>query len=101
MHKRGEAAVVTVTGELDLAVADKLRAAIEQVEEPTLVIDLSACGFIDSTGIAVILRSHGRFAEEGRRLVVASPQRQVLRVLELTGLTADGMLVEKPGDALD
>ncbi|MDX6623912.1 MAG: hypothetical protein QOE75_1844 [Solirubrobacterales bacterium] len=38
-----------VEGELDLAVADRLQGALDEIDSKSVLIDLSACDFIDST----------------------------------------------------
>jgi anti-sigma B factor antagonist len=83
---------VRIEGELDLAVAEQLREIIARSNDELLVIDLGACEFIDSTGIAVILQASKAAAEDGRRVVAHSPSAQVLRVLTVTGLTANGLV---------
>jgi anti-anti-sigma factor len=83
---------IGVEGELDLAVADQLQAAIDGALAGTTLIDLSRCTFIDSTGIAVILRAHRLGEQDGGRCVAHSPSRQVLRVLTITGLTDNGLV---------
>jgi len=94
---------ISVKGELDLAVAGRLDQAIEGVEKSCLglVVGLGDCEFIDSTGIAVILRARSRFAEEGRRLVVCCPADQVERILDVTGLSEDGLVYESLDDAVE
>jgi len=94
---------ISVAGELDLAVADRLGRAIEAVGAGNvgLVVGLGGCEFIDSTGIAVILRARQRFETEGRRLVVCCPADQVERILEITGLSQDGLVYETLGDAVE
>ena len=93
---------ISVKGELDLAVADRLDAAIDAAGESCagLVIDLADCEFIDSTGIAMIVRAHHRFEGEGRRLVVCCPADQVERVLAITGLAEDGLVYESLDEAV-
>lgn len=83
---------IEVDGEVDLAVADQLQRAIDDAGPGTTLIDLTRCTFIDSTGIAVILRAHRLRAEDGGRLVAHSPSAQVLRVLSVTGLTGNGLV---------
>jgi anti-anti-sigma factor len=94
---------IQVTGELDLAVADQLQACLDRVDSRSgvVLIDLAECDFIDSTGIAVILRAHNRMAEEGQRVIVCSPSGQVLRILSMTGLTANGLVSEDAEGALE
>jgi anti-sigma B factor antagonist len=83
---------IQVEGELDLAVADQLAEAIGRCDRDQVLIDLSGCEFIDSTGIAVIVRAHQEAVKTGRRVVIHSPAAQVLRVLEVTGLTENGLV---------
>jgi anti-sigma B factor antagonist len=93
---------IQVEGELDMAVAEQLRELLERVDGKyaQVLLRLEQCEFIDSTGIALIVAAHRRFAEEGRRMVVCGPHSQVLRVLSLTGLTANGLVFETVEEAL-
>ena len=82
---------VAVRGELDLSTAPELEGPLEEVlerDEGSILIDLSQCEFIDSTGIALIVRAWQRLdsGENGRALVICSGNEQVRRVLEITGL---------------
>ena len=93
---------VQIEGELDLAVAGQLDEALTiAVEECTQVlVGLERCSFIDSSGIAVILRAHNRMQEEGNQLVVYAPVDQGLRVLSMTGLTTNSLVFNSVEDAL-
>jgi anti-anti-sigma factor len=82
---------ISVRGELDLSTAPELEGPLDdalQSGDGSVLIDLSGCEFIDSTGIALIVRAWQRLdsAEDGRRLVICSQNEQVRRVLEITGL---------------
>lgn len=82
---------ISVRGELDLSTAPELEGPLEEALESgegSLLIDLSQCEFIDSTGIALIVRAWQRLdnGENGRVLVICSQNDQVRRVLEITGL---------------
>jgi anti-sigma B factor antagonist len=94
--------VIQVIGELDLAVAGKLDERLDGAVDgyERILIDLERCDFIDSSGIAVILRAHTRMSEQGRRLAVYGPSDQVLRVLSMTGLTANGLVFDRAEQAL-
>jgi anti-sigma B factor antagonist len=50
------------------------------------VLDLRELEFIDSTGLAVILRADTRAKNDGHVLRVLRPDGQVARIFELTGL---------------
>jgi anti-anti-sigma factor len=65
-----------------------------------VLVGLERCAFIDSSGIAVILRAHSRMQEDGNRLVVYGPTAQVLRVLSMTGLTSNGLVFDSAEQAL-
>jgi anti-anti-sigma factor len=85
---------ISVEGELDLAVAGQLQDAIARSDGELTLINLEACDFIDSTGIAVIVLAHRGKGKKGSRLVVHSPTDRVLRVLAVTGLLDDGLVFE-------
>jgi anti-anti-sigma factor len=86
--------VIAVRGELDLSTAADLEAPLEQAiasGDASVLIDLTECEFIDSTGIALIVRAWQRLdsSAEGDgngRVVISSQNDQVRRVLEITGL---------------
>jgi anti-anti-sigma factor len=86
--------VVAVRGELDLSSASDLEGPLEDAIAPgdsSVLIDLSECEFIDSTGIALIVRAWQRLDRTGGgdgngRVVICSDNDQVRRVLDITGL---------------
>lgn len=93
--------ILRVFGELDLAVADQLETALEKAARDDFVlVDLTDCEFIDSTGLAAVLRGQQRQSSGGGRLVLCSPNHQVQRVLEISGLTRDGLVVADREEAL-
>ena len=82
---------ISVRGELDLSTASELEGPLQQAldgDEGPVLIDLSQCEFIDSTGIALIVRAWQQLHRgvNGRSLVICSQNDQVRRVLEITGL---------------
>lgn len=93
---------IQVEGELDLAVAGQLDEILTAAaaECSCVLVGLERCDFIDSSGIAVILRAHNRMEEEGNRLAVYAPTDQVLRVLSMTGLTSNGLVFDSNEEAL-
>jgi anti-sigma B factor antagonist len=80
--------VVSLRGELDVADAASVAAALARVAACTrqVIVDLEGLEFIDSSGLAALVRArkHARLA--GGDLLLAAPQRQVLRVLAVTRL---------------
>jgi anti-anti-sigma factor len=84
----GDTVVVLVEGELDMNTAPRLERELEApLADPgsALLIDLSRCEFIDSTGIALIVRAWQRVDSDGR-FALCGVGDQVKRVLDITGL---------------
>jgi len=82
----GDISVVRVAGEIDVATADSVRAAIAATMDhrPTrLVIDMESVSFMDSSGIAVLLEA----AQQADSVVIRRPSNAVRRVIETTGLS--------------
>lgn len=87
-----DAARVFVEGEVDVSNADELRNAVDAalaLDAPEVTVDLSQVPYIDSTGIGVLVGAAHRAADAGKKLVVASPQKNVARVLGLLGVADD------------
>jgi anti-sigma B factor antagonist len=84
-----EAAGVAVRGELELATAAALSAALDHAIRTTVgpfVIDLSNVGFLDSSGIACLMRARALLGREDRVLGLICPPGSTRRALELTGV---------------
>lgn len=80
--------VIVVEGELDMNTAAHLEYELEAAAaspDTALLIDLSGCEFIDSTGIALIVRSWQRQNGDGS-FALCGVADQVKRVLDVTGL---------------
>jgi anti-anti-sigma factor len=84
--------VVTVRGELDLSTAPELEGPLKDAlagGESSVLIDLTECEFIDSTGIAMIVRAWQQLdgdEERSSQLMIVNHNDQVQRVLEISGL---------------
>ena len=99
----GEAVVVDVTGELDLASSPLLEQELESsaVRSASLVIvDLRQLEFMDSTGLSVLVRAHQRAVESGRRFAVVKGPQQVQRLLTLTGVAERLTVADTPEELL-
>ena len=91
--------VIRVSGELDLSTVPSLEQELEAALTRTdggVVVDLSDLEFIDSTGIAVLVRAMGDGDGNSRLKFVPSRCPAVVRVLEMTGVSermqlADGI----------
>jgi stage II sporulation protein AA (anti-sigma F factor antagonist) len=81
----------TLAGELDHATAPELRGPLDSAIEEGIkcvLIDLSDCTFIDSTGLSVIVHAHSALNGDDRsgQLEICCPDPQVRRLLEITGV---------------
>lgn len=89
---------VAIFGELDLATIDRVRAALSGAiaAEGAVVIDLRACGFVDSRGIGVLIEAAMRLRERGRKLTLRGVRPRVMRILEVAGLAGSELLDVEP-----
>jgi len=86
-----DAVLVRVIGELDLSTHEQLRGPLVGAADAgsSVVVDLTECEFIDSSGIRALLLGHEaiRNSDSGaNRVLIAGAQPQVRRVLEMTGV---------------
>jgi anti-sigma B factor antagonist len=86
--------VIAVNGELDLNTAPRLEQRLDEApadDGAGLLIDLSGCEFIDSTGIGLIVRAWRRLDanadHDGKGgFALCGLSDQVRRLLDITGL---------------
>lgn len=81
--------VVTVTGEIDLATAPRLRDRLADVlhrSGPRVILDLARVTFCDSSGLAAFLGIARRARLLGGDLLLAAPTAQIRKALHVTGL---------------
>jgi anti-sigma B factor antagonist len=95
----GNAYVVHVAGEIDMSHEEQLRAELHRAVEADakgIVVDLTECEFIDSSGIRALLlsREEAKPQDGSEALAVAASSDQILRILEVMGL--DQVILIKP-----
>jgi anti-sigma B factor antagonist len=76
-------------GELDLSSAPELKRLIDEFDEDDadcLLIDLRDLGFMDSTGLALMVGAGQAAQRNGHQLRLRSGSPQVQRLFELTGV---------------
>jgi anti-anti-sigma factor len=83
--------VVRVVGEVDMSHEEELRAELRSAVtsgERGVVVDLTECEFIDSTGIrALLLSREAQDPDDGAvTLSVAAASEQIIRILTVMGI---------------
>ena len=96
VHADG-ATTLTLAGEIDLLTSTQLNRQLEIVLDHVppperLCLDLADVSFMDTTGVAVLLKGRRRALELGSRFVVSSTSPTITRLFEITGLA--GLLTE-------
>ncbi len=91
VDERADAPQLVLSGEIDVAVADDLRAAGSRVAaglEPggRLDIDMGAVSFIDSSGFGALVAVHHAAASRGLPAALVNLTPEVHRLVELSGI---------------
>jgi anti-sigma B factor antagonist len=84
-----EVAVISLSGELDIASAPQLEERIQALIDAgraRLIVDLAGLTFCDSTGIGTLVRANNECLSRGGHLRLAAPNRHVARILAVVGL---------------
>jgi anti-anti-sigma factor len=89
-----DASLVVLSGEIDLADIVDMQLLVDhaiKTTEGTVKIDMGDVTYLGSTGLHVLLNASDQLRQEDRRLLIIRASRQVLRLLEVCGLTAQLM----------
>jgi len=89
IHCCGRRSVLRLQGELDASTEERLRCAIGSAlkrSPEVLVVDLSEVGFMDCSGLSVLVWAQQCLAGQERQLLLTGAQPVVLRLIHLTGL---------------
>jgi anti-anti-sigma factor len=100
---RADARAVAIAfgGELDLASAPSAEEELSRAAESNVervIVDLSRLTFMDSTGLAMLVKASRAAKESGRRFAVIKGGAQVERLFSLTGMDEELELIDAPGD---
>lgn len=88
-REHGSWSVLDVRGEVDLYTAPTLKDRLNRLIEGgrhRIVLNLEEVGFMDSTGLGVLIGALKRCREQEGSLALAGPQDPVQKVLGITGL---------------
>ena len=96
--------MIVASGELDAAKAPELEKVLTQLlsggAKKQLVLDLKGIGFIDSSGLATLVRAFKRARSAGGNLALADLQPAVQKVFELTRLDKAFDVFRSSADAI-
>ena len=101
LRTEGDMPLLSLSGELDMAVVGQVDQALLPVEArrpPVLLLDLRDLTFMDSSGLRLVLEADLRARRDGRRLVVVRGPDPVHRVFTVTALDKRLEFVAAPGD---
>jgi len=82
--------VVDIEGEIDIYTAPRLRELLIDLAGKgscQLVVDLEKVGFLDSTGLGVLVGGLKRVRPHDGSLDLVCTQERILRIFKITGLT--------------
>lgn len=99
-----DAHVVAVAGEIDLFTAPELKLRLSEPVDAgvgTVIADLRATTFLDSSSLGVLIGAHRRLQSRGGRMVVVCDNPAIRRTFEITGLDRVLTIVASPDDAVD
>jgi anti-sigma B factor antagonist len=83
LAQTGDATVIYVRGEIDIATCERLRDMIEPHLGPrqSVVLDRSGVEFIDSSGLHVLEQARGKLTADGGSLILRNPSEAARRLL--------------------
>jgi anti-sigma B factor antagonist len=93
----GDVPVVAVSGEVDVYSAPALKESLTGLLESgvsSVVVDLTAVAFLDSTGLGALVEARAATSEAGGSLPLVCNQQRILKLFTITGL--DGVFAIHP-----
>ncbi|MEU0490568.1 STAS domain-containing protein [Nocardiopsis sp. NPDC006139] len=97
--------VVTPVGEMDAVTSPALAEVLDGILSPDpphgVVVDFTKVGFCDSRCIGVLVAAYRQARDLGLGLVVAEPQRQVMRLFMIAGIDQVIPIAETVGGAVE
>jgi anti-sigma B factor antagonist len=95
--------VVTVEGEIDIYTAPRLRELLIDLAGKgscQLIVDLDKVGFLDSTGLGVLVGGLKRVRAHDGSLDLICTQERILKIFKITGLTKVFGIYQTVGQAI-
>jgi anti-anti-sigma factor len=98
VRRQGDSAVVVARGDIDLSTLAKATAALDgaRAGARSLVLDLREIGFMDTSGLRLVVEEQRRAAATGYHFAVIRGSRRVQRLFEIAGMAGDDELFIDP-----
>jgi anti-anti-sigma factor len=98
VRREGEGTVVSARGDIDLSTLDQATAALDRARPgaATLILDLREVGFMDTSGLRLVIDEQRRAAKDGYRFAVVPGRRRIRRLFEIAGLADEHELFVDP-----
>jgi len=103
IREEGEAAVVALSGDVDLESSPRVRSALLDCVgvRNVVVVDMAQVSYIDSSGVASLVEAFQAARKSETRFVLARVSEAAMRVLELARLDRVFVIVDDVADGLD
>ena len=91
-------AIVSVQGDVDLTTYDAVESALDaaRVGATVLVLDLREVGFMDTSGLRLVISQQQRAELDGYRFVVVPGSAKIQRLFEIAGFRGGDPLFADP-----
>lgn len=94
--------ILPLEGEIDLHIAPRVESSLARITKTRplhVVVDLSGVTFIDSSGLAVLIRAREDIRQYGGKLTLSGIKEDVLAIFEMARLD-QVFLIDHPDDEL-
>lgn len=88
-ERTGESCVIAVSGEVDVYTSPNLKREISEALDDgctAVIIDLEHIGFIDSSGLGVLVSALRKVKEQGGTMRLVCTRDSILKIFRITGL---------------
>jgi anti-sigma B factor antagonist len=107
--KKGDVAIISLRGEIDVYTAPRLRQALIDLVEggsKDIVVDMDKVDFLDSTGLGVLVGGLKRVKSNDGEMKLVVTQDRIMKIFDITGLakvfpmfgSLDEALGQQPAD---
>lgn len=98
VRRIGQASVVSARGDIDLSTVAEAAEAMDvaRTDRGPVFLDLREVGFMDTSGLRLIIEEQQRAAADGYRFAVFPGPPKVQRLFEIAGLAGDERLFADP-----